>query len=251
MRKHIFALGACLWMLNVSVQAQEVEEFAEIKELVATVMPGREADSIQPVAIEGLYEVVVGQDIFYVTKDAHYIIQGTLLDWKNQVDLTNEARMAVREKMNPMRKAAIEALDAKDMLIYAPEETKHTVTVFTDIDCGYCRKLHAEMDLYHEQGIAIQYLAYPRAGLNSPSYHKAVAAWCANDPLTALTEAKRNPNQRFEKEIEDCKDPVAEQLQMAHSFGLSGTPTLVLEDGRMIPGYVPADRLLGIINSGR
>lgn len=249
MKKYILALMVSALVFTVSAQAAESEDFSSIKELVNTIMPGKETDSITPTPVSGLYEVVIGQEIFYTTRDARYIFQGTLLDWEQQVDLTNETRVAMREKMNPVRKKAIDALDVNDMIVFAPEETKHTITVFTDIDCGYCRKLHAELEQYYEQGIAIRYLAYPRAGLNSPSYHKAVAAWCAKDPQAALTAAKRNPNQRFEKEIEDCKDPVADQLQMAYSFGLSGTPTLVLEDGSLIPGYVPADRLAGILNS--
>ena len=259
MKKHILAFGACFLMLGAYVQAGEVDatvveaqadEYAEIRELVTIIMPGSKADSVKPAAIEGLYEVTVGQDVLYMTKDARYIIQGMIFDWKRQVDLTNQARVVAREKMNPIRKAAIDSLDVNDMIVYAPEETKYTVTVVTDIDCFYCRKLHAEMDQYNEQGIAIRYIAYPRAGLNSPSYEKAVAAWCANDRNIAMNEAKRDPeNAKRAKKSEDCDDPVADQWQLVRSFGVSGTPALILDDGQIISGYVPADRLAGILKS--
>ena len=218
------------------------DEFPHINGMIASVIPNGKADSITETPIAGLYEVVIGSDVFYMTKDARYMFQGDLIDWTTKVNHTERARTGLTKKV-------LDTLNEDEMIVFAPENPKHVVTVFTDIDCGYCRKLHAEMEQYHDAGITVRYLAYPRSGVNTPSYFKAVNAWCANDPLNALTVSKQG--QHIEKEIEDCKDPVANQLRLAHSLGLSGTPTIFLADGRKIPGYVPADRLLSIIEENK
>jgi thiol:disulfide interchange protein DsbC len=125
------------------------------------------------------------------------------------------------------------------MVIYAPEEARHTVTVFTDIDCGFCRRLHAEMDQYHAQGIAIRYLFYPRAGIGSDSYAKAVSVWCADDRKGAMDDAKAGKS----VPAKSCENPVEEHYELGQQMRLQGTPALVLADGEVVPGYVPADKL--------
>jgi len=238
MKKQIVAIAITLLALSTTVSADKDDEFVHIKNLIDTVVKGDEADSIKPTDIPGLYEVIIGADIFYVSKDGRYMLQGDLIDWQERVNQTEAAR-------DGLRKNIIANLDEKDLIVFSPENPKHVVTVFTDIDCGYCRKLHAEMAQYSQAGIAIRYAAFPRSGVNTPSYFKAVAAWCAKDPQAALTASKAG--ERVEKEIEDCQDPVADQLKLARTLGLRGTPSLILEDGRLLPGYVPADRLLDVI----
>ena len=126
---------------------------------------------------------------------------------------------------------------------------KTAITVFTDIDCGYCRKLHQEVPELNRLGIEVRYLAYPRAGLESESYDKIVSAWCADDQRLALTRAKTG------KKIEsrDCKNPVAQHFALGGAVGVTGTPSIIFEDGRLLPGYLPAERLaqqLGIASGG-
>lgn len=199
---------------------------------LAALLPNMKPDSIVETPINGLYEVMFGARLLYVSEDGRYLMQGTLIDVKGRENLT-EPRVA-QAKIK-----AVEAVGEKNMLIYGPDDAKHTVTVFTDIDCGYCRKLHAEMDQINQNGIRVRYLLYPRTGKNSESYNKAVSAWCADDPKTALTTAKQGKSipQRT------CDNPVDEHLDLGRVFALQGTPALVLDDGEMIPGYVPADRL--------
>ena len=135
------------------------------------------------------------------------------------------------------------------MLVYSPPKgvkTKHVVTVFTDIDCGYCRKLHAEMPDYNKQGIEIRYLFYPRAGVGSESYKKAVKVWCSDDKHKAMDVSKAG--NRVEARI-DCENPVDEHMTLGGLVGVSGTPALVLEDGKVVPGYVPADRLSKVLDA--
>jgi len=129
------------------------------------------------------------------------------------------------------------------MLIFAPKDYKYTVTVFTDIDCGYCRKLHAEIDQYNAKGIRVRYLMFPRAGVGSPSYQKAVNVWCADDRNQALTRSKAGET----LEEKQCKNPVADEYALGQMVGVTGTPAIFLADGELVPGYVPADRMESIL----
>jgi thiol:disulfide interchange protein DsbC len=134
------------------------------------------------------------------------------------------------------------------MVVFPPAgPTKHTVTVFTDIDCGYCRKLHQEIADYNQQGIKVRYLMYPRAGVGSESYNKAVWVWCADDRQDAITRAKRGE----EIPHKTCANPVKEQFELGQTLGVRGTPSIILENGQMVPGYVPAAQLAQMLDENR
>ncbi|MGD9386175.1 MAG: DsbC family protein, partial [Thioalkalispiraceae bacterium] len=195
-----------------------------------------EATSIKQTPIAGLYEVIVPPRVFYMSANGQYVITGELIDLKNSVNLTQSVRDVARVE-------AIESLGEENMVVFAPEKVKYTVTVFTDIDCGYCRKLHQEMPKYHQKGIKVRYLAYPRAGVGSPSYKKAVSVWCAEDRNKAMTDAK-NGKTLPERE---CKNPVAAHYALGQGLGVNGTPAILLSNGQIYPGYAPADRLLLVL----
>jgi thiol:disulfide interchange protein DsbC len=129
------------------------------------------------------------------------------------------------------------------MVIFAPEKYQHTVTIFTDIDCGYCRKLHAEVSKYNDLGIRVRYLMFPRAGQGSLAYRKAVSVLCASDRNTAMTRAKAGE----EIEMKECDNPVDREMALGQEVGVTGTPAIFLESGDLIPGYVPADRMAAIL----
>ena len=124
--------------------------------------------------IPGLFEVSYGPDVIYISKDGHYVLQGDLIDAETRQNLTESVRASARLKL-------INALDQKTMIVFAPQNVKHTVTVFTDVDCAFCRKLHSQIADYNRFGIAIRYLAFPRTGVNTESYYKAVSVWCSAD----------------------------------------------------------------------
>ena len=205
---------------------------AAIRGALARSMPTIKVDSIQKSQIKGMYEVTVGSNIFYMSDDGKYIIQGKLLDVEKRIDLTEE-------KLAGIRVQAIENLGQDKMIIFKPEKEHYTVTVFTDIDCGYCRKLHSEMDKYLAKGITIQYVFFPRAGKGSESYNKAVSVWCAKDRNTALTAAKLNEKIK----TATCDNPVDEHMQLAREFNVAGTPMIVTEGGSVYPGYMPAEQM--------
>ena len=138
-----------------------------------------------------------------------------------------------------IRQEMMAEIDTSRQIVFAPEEPAYELTVFTDIDCGYCRKLHDQVAEYNEEGISIRYMAYPRAGIGSRSYEKAVTVWCADDPQAAMTSAKAGE----EMVPIQCDNPVAEQYQLGQAMGVSGTPALLTSDGQLIPGYVPPAQL--------
>ena len=218
--------------------AADDEGSARVRASLNMLLPGIDFGEITPSPVPGLYEVVLGHKLAYVTSDGRYLMSGTLIDVEMQRDLTEP-------RVNAIKAKAIAGLDEARMVIFGPEKAKYNVTVFTDIDCGYCRKLHSEIDQYMEHGIRIRYLFYPRAGLGSSSYQKAVSVWCADDRNAAMTTAKSG------RPIEnrECDNPVQSDMELGEQMGVSGTPALVLDSGKMIPGYVPADRLLAILEA--
>ena len=217
-------------------QAAEDDATAKVRQNLSAHLPDTNFGEITATPIPGLYEVVIGHQLAYVSENGRYLLQGTLFDVEQRRDLTEPRVDAIKSKV-------ITSLNEETMVIFAPEKSKYNVTVFTDIDCGYCRKLHSEIDQYMAQGIRIRYLFYPRAGVGSSSYHKAVSVWCADDRKAAMTAAKSG--QEIEKR--ECDNPVQTDMALGEEMGVSGTPALVLDNGKMIPGYVPADRLSAIL----
>lgn len=224
----------CL-LFPLPLVAAEGPDTPEARIRAALDMGGEE--KISPSPVPGLYEVVMGPHLFYVTEDGRYMVQGDVIDIAARENLSAPARAAAQG-------AAIDSIGEENMVVFSPEKPAHTITVFTDIDCGYCRKLHREMDQINAKGIKVRYLLYPRTGVDSPSYEKAVSVWCAKDRNQALTQAKAGAT----PEKATCDNPVKEHMAMGQMVGVRGTPTIVLEDGRILPGYVPADRLATLLN---
>jgi thiol:disulfide interchange protein DsbC len=192
--------------------------------------------SVSDTPINGVKEVMVdggrGSEILYLSEDGKYIINGTLFDIDNRVDLTDQ-------KKSMIRKDLLAGMGDSERINFYPENMEYHVTVFTDIDCGYCRKLHAEVQQYNELGIGISYLFFPRAGLQSGSFDKAVNVWCAADQQQAMTMAKAGEP----VEAKTCDNPIAEHYRAGVTSGVSGTPALVLDNGMLMPGYLPPAQL--------
>ncbi len=222
---------AALSLLGLTLSVAHADENA-IRQALTKSMPSVKVGSVKPSEINGLYEVTVGGNIFYVSDDGKYLVQGHLVDVAARVDLTEE-------KLSGVRKQAIEKLGLDKMIVFKPKESKYTVSIFTDIDCGYCRKLHSEIDQYMAEGITIQYLFFPRAGKGSDSYHKAISVWCADDRKAALTAAKKGDT----PPAKTCANPIDEHMQLAEDFEVKGTPMIVTEKGNIFPGYLPAKQL--------
>ncbi|QFY41971.1 DsbC family protein [Candidatus Methylospira mobilis] len=203
-----------------------------IEKSVVEALHGEKPDSIKPSPIHGLYEVTIGPKLFYVSDDGAFLIQGHIVDLKAKDDVTEPRQAAARI-------AALNKLGLDKMIVFKPKTTKHPIYVFTDIDCGYCRKLHSEIDQYLGVGIEVRYLFFPRAGEGSDSWQKAESVWCSKDRNAAMTKAKKGET----TQAPPCKNPVAEQYKLGTDLGANGTPMIVTEKGSILPGYVPAAQL--------
>lgn len=193
-------------------------------------------NSINPAVVDGLYEVLTNRGVYYVSKNAQFLVHGNIYDLDNQMENVTEKSLTV------LRQEKLKAFE-KDMIVYKAAKEKHVITVFTDTSCGYCQKLHAEMADYNNLGITVRYLAFPRGGLNSATYSTMASIWCADDPKLAMDQAKS----RKQIDAITCENNVKEQYELGQFFGVTGTPALVLEDGSLQPGYLPADRLIQLL----
>ena len=231
-------LAFCSLVSQAEVPAQQQEKIiAGLKKW----RPDLNFTNIIATPIDGLYHVqIVGGPSIYTSADGSYFIQGDL----------NKTRLGRTENwLNgvyaPIRKQLIQAASVDEMVVYkAKDVTKAVIHLFTDIDCGYCRKMHQEIPALNAMGVEVRYLAFPRAGMDSASEHKIRSVWCADDPLQAMNRAK----QGYELPRRNCKtEAIANHLQMVEKMGLTGTPAMVLNDGTLIPGYLPAARLKNIL----
>ena len=223
--------------------AQAGDDAAEaVKDKIAKAA-GIPRENIRPSPVAGLYEVQHEHDFGYITADGKYLLRGDLINIETGEEITeNHRRME--------RLVAIKTLGDKNFIEFAPPPpiaTKYTVTVFTDVDCGYCRRLHSEMAEYNAKGITIRYAFYPRSGPNTDSWYRAEAVWCATDRQTALTQAKQGNNVKTKGKT--CDNPVAKEYQLAQDIGIRGTPMIVLPSGDIFPGYVPPGALLSKLDS--
>jgi thiol:disulfide interchange protein DsbC len=234
--KRLFGGLAAMLLSGAAGMNVKADETA-VKEAMTKLLPDVELDSVGPAPVQGLYEVVIGPRVFYVSEDGHYLIQGNVIDTQTRENIT-EAKLA------KAKKAAMDQVGEDTMIVFEPKEPKHTITVFTDIDCGYCRKLHREIDDYSKEGIRVRYLFFPRAGVGSPSYQKAISVWCADDRRQAMTDAKAGKP----LESKTCDNPVQDHMLLGELMGVTGTPAIVLETGQLVPGYIPAKRMAMMLN---
>ncbi len=195
---------------------------------------------INPSPVTGLKELITNKGVLYASPDGQYLMQGTLIDLNNRNNLTEQA-------LNGVRVEGLKEYE-ESMIVYKAPNEKHSITVFTDISCGYCRKLHRELDDLLDAGITVKYLAFPRGGLQGSGYADLMNVWCARDQQEALTEAKSGTSTKV---VAGCSAPVAEHYQLGQSFGISGTPAIILEDGTMIPGYQPAAALKASLEANK
>ncbi len=185
--------------------------------------------------VPGFREVIAGGQVVYVSDDGKYLMQGTLVDLTTQDELTQSSPALSR-----YRRELLATAKTADRVVFAPANPKYTVSVFTDIECGYCRKMHSEMAEYNRLGIAIEYLAFPRSGLASPVHEQMISVWCADDRKQALTEAKEGKPVPTRK----CRStPVDMQFDLGRRLGVAGTPAVYAPDGTLLGGYLPPDQL--------
>jgi thiol:disulfide interchange protein DsbC len=228
----IAALLASMLMATALAGAAEEKDDGIVEEKIRTLVPNAKTIAVSETPIDGILQVQINSDIVYVTANGQYLLQGQIMDIETRINITDQAKSGIRVGL-------LNDLNRDEQITFTPEKPKYDLLVFTDIDCGYCRKLHNQMDEYNEEGIAIHYMAFPRAGIGSASYDKFVSVWCAADQKTALTLAKNGDDPEPQK----CPNPVADQYELGREVGVTGTPALVTSDGTLIPGYMPPAQL--------
>lgn len=234
------ALTAC-WLVSMAVispatLAADKEEQgvkAALDASLAKARPGLQAAKVEKTDVAGIFEVALNNgDVIYATADGKHLLFGDLyrLDSSGLVDVRDE-------KLKPMRTAVLAKVPVSETINFTPVSgpTKALIYVFTDVDCGYCQKLHSHIAEYNALGIEVRYLAYPRAGANSVSAKKLVSAWCADDRQDALTKLKMRQN----IPEKSCDNPVAAQYALGTQLGVTGTPAVFMTDGSLIGGYLP------------
>lgn len=230
-------IAATLAVFNSSVVVAEAakadKSVAEtIRKRIMNARPDLVVGSVSTTPIKDIYKAKIdnGPSV-YTTADGAFFFTGDLFAVRDKelVNLAEEARQLDRVEL-------LADIKQSEMIVFAPEVTKASVAVFTDVDCGYCQKLHREIPELNRLGIEVRYLAYPRAGVGSGSFDKLVTAWCADDQQTAMTRLKN----REQLASRSCPNPVARQYRLGQQMGISGTPAMITEDGRLLPGYMPA-----------
>lgn len=209
---------------------------------LAAKIPGTRPEDLRATPVPGIYEIVHEADISYVTADAAYVFSGDLFRVTASGDFPNLSDARRRE----LRLARLSQVPESEMLVFGASGLPHTVTVFTDIDCPWCQRLHSQIAQYNEAGIRVRYMFFPRSGPDTESWYKAEDVWCAQDRKDALTRAKQG--KRIPHHDQCPGSPVAASYRLGRTFGLSGTPGVVLENGELIPGYVEPRQLAAMID---
>jgi thiol:disulfide interchange protein DsbC len=235
----LFALASSIAWLGVASAAEDAAQSADPRAQIAKKFPGVKIEDVKPSPVPGIYAVAMGADTAYVSADGKYVIAGDMYEVDTRINLTESGRSAARLK-------ALAKLDERDMIIFKPAVVKHTITVFTDVECGYCRKLHSQIDQLNKLGVQVRYLAYPRAGPDTDDWHKMEAVWCAKDRKAAITQAKLGQ----EVKAPTCgATPVGKQYALGEDMGVRGTPAIFTDRGDYIGGYLPPEDLLKQLES--
>ena len=226
-------IASAIAIVATAGAAEDSNELQRVQEKVSGLFGEIQEEHIFASPVEGWYTIRKGAIVAYVSADGRYLLQGDLIDLDNQINLSENTR-------NDARREMMASYPDDQMIVFSPDEKRFSVSIFTDVDCSFCRRLHSQMDQYLAEGIEIRYLLYPRNGPTSPSWSTAEQVWCAEDRNAALTLAKLD--QKFESR--EC-DPsvVSKHYAMGQDVGLRGTPAIVLEDGTLVSGYLPPAKL--------
>jgi len=235
-----FMLNACAAQDNASAGTE-----ATVRKAVLSLVPNASVDSIRPAPMTGFYQVIASGHLVYVSNDGKYMLNGDLIDLGKKKNITENG-------WADFRKAELAKVPAADRIVFAPANPKYRVTVFTDVNCAYCRQLHEHIAAFNKAGIAVEYVAWPRegvtdeAGRTTATYNEMVSVWCASDRQAAFTAAKAGKAPKGA----NCPNPVKDEFDLGVKLGVTGTPTIIGEDGSMLGGYVTPDQLLHELKTG-
>lgn len=241
---NVFALICCAGLSSLLNAADSPEWELSLREAInnslGAVTQGQlRVEKVNETPMEGLYELIMSSgEILLSDRTGQFLISGELYQTQAQglVNLTAQTRQV-------QVKDLIAGMPEDEMIIFSPENPTATITVFTDVDCTYCRRLHHDIEAINARGIAVRYVAYPRGGADSTALPKMISVWCAPDRQRALTQAKNGQN----LPERDCQNPVLNQHALGNRIGITGTPAIILPSGQLVPGYMEVDRLSELV----
>jgi thiol:disulfide interchange protein DsbC len=232
--KNILLLIAIMLLVSC---AKKDEVDLDIRKTVSNAYPDVVIDEIKKID-DNFHEIIINKQIYYATNDGKYLIVG------NVINLNTKESITENTKMN-QRLSIIDSIDMKNFMIFKPKKTDHILTIFTDTSCPYCQKLHNEIPDLLENNIEIRYVLFSRNGNDVDAYQQLVSAWCSDDKVDALEDLFAGD---ILEDISNCENPIARNFDYAGSLSVEGTPTIFLEDGRIIPGYQNYENILAFIN---
>ena len=238
----VFAAAAPALVVGPTVTPAAVRM---VQQAIRKLSAKAEVDSIQPAQLPGFYQVIASGQMVYISADGKYMMHGDVVDLTRRENLSDDA-------WAKFRKTALAKVPVSQRVVFAPAHPKYTVTVFTDVNCGFCRALHEQVAAFNKAGIAVEYLAWPREGVTTtsgsltPTYKEMVSVWCAKDPKVALSAAMKG----HAPSATTCANPVKSQFDLGLNLGVSGTPSIVGPDGRILGGYVTPEQLLQSLHGG-
>lgn len=222
----------CIFFLSLFSYTNTIEE-----KVLAVLPPESKIESIEESVIDGLFKVYFGDlQPLYVSEDGNYFIYGDLY----QIEKGSVKNLSIVDLDN-RRKVLLDAIPVEDLIQYKSENQKHNIFVFTDVDCGYCRKFHSQISEYNNLGISVNYAAFPRSGIDGETYQKMVSVWCSDDKKNLLSTLKEDGEI---KSLFCTNQPITEQYNLGKNLGVTGTPAIFTSNGSQIKGYVPPDELI-------
>ncbi|MEM7260066.1 MAG: DsbC family protein, partial [Pseudomonadota bacterium] len=210
----------------------------QLREALAEMAPNLPITSISESVLPGVYEVISNAQVYYLSPNGRYLVEGSIIDLQQQVNISDQRR-------GSLQLALIEEMPEEQMIVFNNDEQNadRWITVFTDTDCGYCQRLHQEIDAITDADIRVRYLMFPRAGIDSHSSAELQSVWCADDQQEAMTIAKSGGTVK----PATCENPIQSHMDLAREVELRGTPLIYLDNGTKIPGYRPAAELVDMI----
>jgi thiol:disulfide interchange protein DsbC len=229
-----------LALLMLPLLSQAAEDYSKVKAQLTRSFPQLSTAVVKSSPVPGMLRVEFGEEIGYVTSDGKYLFLGELIEVATHKNLnsavpTEQGKQVVRE---------IEELGEANMIVMGPKNAKRTMNVFTDVDCPYCARLHQDVPELNRHGVKVRYLLFPRNGLDSNTYKKSVAVWCASDRVKTVGIAKAGGK----VDMKTCANPVEKHYRLGEKFGVQGTPTIYLDNGQRLGGYAPVDRMLSVLD---
>jgi thiol:disulfide interchange protein DsbC len=239
-------LAVSLSGLAFSALAADEATEAVVRKALSSLAPDVKVDTITQSPLPGFYQVIASGQLVYISTDGKYLLNGDLLDLTTKKNISENA-------WADFRKVQLAKLPESQRIVFAAANPKYKVTVFTDVNCGYCRALHEHIADFNKAGISVEYVAWPREGVTStsgaptPTYTEMVNVWCAANPKMAFTEAKQGKTPK----AATCTNPVKDEFELGLKLGVTGTPTIVADDGRVVGGYVTPDQLIQALQKGK